>query len=355
MNEPALNRLRTVLESVRSGQNAELKEIVDARDTVLERYRPIFSPEQVADLTADEFKSFLLFQNNRHWLGIHRQGNQIVEDMPRLREAMLVLLDESRPIEERLRRLRPKKEASLVKGLARSVITPILLVSRPDKYGVLNQVAESGMKELDLWPHLDRGVDFAAKYVSVNEILRYLTEELAIDLWTLDALWWGIGSEDEETGSTRVVLEPEAAVDDPMVFGLEKFLHEFLFDNWERTELGSEWDLFEEDGELVGFKYHTGEVGEIDLLARHRSEPKWLVIELKRGRTSDAAVGQALRYRGWVRKRLAAPDEKIEILIIAHKPDPKVMFALEGIDGAGFQTYSVSFALETPSKPWDDD
>ena len=68
----------------------------------------------------------------------------------------------------------------------------------------------------------------------------------------------------------------------------------------------------------MGFKYRT-DVGEIDLLAKHKRKNAWLVIELKRGRTSDIAVGQALRYRGWwVRKRLAARNEKVKTLIIGY-------------------------------------
>ena len=49
------------------------------------------------------------------------------------------------------------------------------------------------------------------------------------------------------------------------VFVLEKYLHEFLVDNWNATELSNEWNLYEEDGEIVGSHYYTSEVGEIDL------------------------------------------------------------------------------------------
>ena len=65
------------------------------------------------------------------------------------------------------------------------------------------------------------------------------------------------------------------------MFGLERYLHEFIVDNWERLDLGKEWALLEKDGEIVGSHFRTGEVGEIDLLAKHKSENRWLVIELE--------------------------------------------------------------------------
>lgn len=347
-----INNLQRILDSLRTGEDTELAEIVEARDEVLGRYQTVFSLEHIPALTAEEFKSFLFFKNNRHWWAIHRQSNLIVEDMDALKKALSVLLDESRTIEDRLRELRPRSSEPKVKGLARSVITPILLIAYPNQYGVLNQVAESALKELDLWPDFERGVDFATRYVAINEILLTLSTKLEIDLWTLDSLWWRIepkSSKESPDESFSEELKGERAR-----FGLENHLHEFLRDNWERTELAQEWILHEEDGELVGYKYNTGEIGEIDLLAKHKSEPRWLVIELKRGRTTDQAVGQVLRYRGWVKRRLAQDKETVEGLVISHEVDPSLQYALDGVDGVNALIYSVSFALHSPVDPWQD-
>lgn len=71
--------------------------ILDDRDEVLARYGQVFSPEGIRALTAEEFRGFLVFRNNRHWKSIHRQGGQIVSDMEALREARLLLVDETQP------------------------------------------------------------------------------------------------------------------------------------------------------------------------------------------------------------------------------------------------------------------
>ena len=69
---------------------------------VIEKYGQMFSPNNLDDLTKDDFKSFLLFRNNKHWKHIQRQNNMITEDMDTLRNALTILLDENKPLSERL-------------------------------------------------------------------------------------------------------------------------------------------------------------------------------------------------------------------------------------------------------------
>ncbi|MEQ9569586.1 MAG: hypothetical protein RLN75_05305, partial [Longimicrobiales bacterium] len=332
--------------------SGEIEPRLEDRDVVLDEYGAVFSPEGIRELTPETFKGFLVFRNNRHWRSIHRQGGQIVSDMDALKEALLLLIDESIPLGERLSRLRPKNGEPMIKGLARSVITPILLVAYPDRYGVLNQVAETAMQQLGVWPDLSAGADFATKYQRVNAVLNELARRLEIDLWTLDGLWADVRPEVEDDEDEVAVL-PEPEDVGYHAFGLEAHLHEFLYDNWDQTELGQDWALLEDEGEVIGFKYNTRTVGEIDLLAHHRSEPRWLVIELKRDRTSDRAVGQALRYRGWVKRHLAEPGETVEAVIIGLRTDPKLMYAIDGLEGVSALTYSVRFAVHEPSVPWE--
>jgi len=40
------------------------KDIIEPRDAVFGRFQPVFSGENAAAITADEFRSFLLLENN---------------------------------------------------------------------------------------------------------------------------------------------------------------------------------------------------------------------------------------------------------------------------------------------------
>lgn len=188
--QSAVSQLREVLERVRVGEDAELGKIVQARDSVLARYRPIFAPSHISGLTAEEFRSFLQFENNHHWSGINRWGTIVTYRMEVLRDTLALLLNESVPIRERVDAVLTPGGRAKISGLGKAVVTPILLISQPLRYGVWNEPAESGMVRLGIWPVPERGVTEGEKYERINRLLLRLAEALEIDLWTLDALWW---------------------------------------------------------------------------------------------------------------------------------------------------------------------
>ena len=119
------------------------------------------------------------------------------------------------------------------------------------------------------------------------------------------------------------IVPIEENVEDPYAFAMEKYLQEFLVDNWARTELGKEYNIYEVDGEIVGKEYLV-DTGRIDILAISKDKKTLLVVELKRGRASDVVVGQILRYMGYVQDELAEKNQNVKGLVIALEDDPKI-------------------------------
>lgn len=134
--------------------------------------------------------------------------------------------------------------------------------------------------------------------------------------------------------SKKTAREP-ADAEGPPVFTSEVDLQRYLETKWEETALAAEWKL-----QAPG-KYNTQEVGEIDFLARHKDEPVWLVLELKVARSTDVAVGQLLRYMGWVKLRLAQESEKIKGFIICASADDTIRYALACVPQISLYRYSV--------------
>ncbi len=232
-----------------------------------------------------------------------------------------------------------------VKGMGKAIVTAILQVAYPDKYGVWNSTSETGMKMLDLWPQFDRGTTMGVRYARINRILLSLAEDLQVSLWTLDTLWWLLADDTGDGDGTGEIQPSGVERARTLGFSLERHLHEFLRDNWDDTDLGKEWDLYSEPGdEEAGYEYPCG-VGQIDLLAKHRSEPRWLVLELKRGQTSDSTVGQIMRYIGWVENHVATEEEDVEGIIIARQADKKLRYALATLPSVSLQLYEVDFRL----------
>lgn len=147
------------------------------------------------------------------------------------------------------------------------------------------------------------------------------------------------------TGNVRPnLIATDELVEDPSVFALEKHLEDFLVQNWASTELAKDYDIFEEDGEAAGQQYPT-DTGPIDILAIHKDKKELLVVELKKGRASDAVVGQIQRYMGYVLDELAEPDQNVRGCIIALEDDIRLRRALRVTTNIDFYRYQVSFKL----------
>ncbi len=140
------------------------------------------------------------------------------------------------------------------------------------------------------------------------------------------------------------LISTDETVEDPSVFALEQHLEDFLVHNWSQTELGKNYDIYEEDGELVGQQYPT-DTGDIDILAISKDKKELLVVELKKGRVSDSVVGQIQRYMGYVIDELAEKDQKVKGIIIALEDDLRIKRALKVANNIEFYRYHVSFNL----------
>jgi hypothetical protein len=322
-----------------------LHALVGAREEVLAHYQPLFTEDGIDGISEQEFRGFLMFRNNRHWSGLQRMGPAITRDMRALRQALRELLDEGVGAGRRLDALLPGGRAR-VKKLGKAVLTPILMIAHPDRYGVWNGTSEGAIQELGLWPDFERGASAGTRYEILNELLLRLAADLGTDLWTLDALWWRVLRPFDQLDTEEEEEIGEEAGTGGQRFGLERHLHNFLFDNWESTDLGREWDLDEDGGDIKGHGYERPTlIGKIDLLAHHKSEPRWLVIELKRDQSSDDTVGQVLRYMGWVQSELATAQESVEGLVVAHAEDEKLRYALKVTPAVRFMRYEVDFRL----------
>lgn len=323
----------------------EVKKILDAQDGVLARYSPAFQRGRIETLEESVLRSFLRFENNQHWSGLHRQVTRVCADMDATRAALTELVNEARPISERMQ---PVTE---IKGMGKGIITAILHVAYPAKYGVWNNTSNDGLGKLGLLPNFARGASFGERYEAVNEVLVALAAELGVDLWTLDTLWWSLGAgEHDEEEEQREALSPETPIPSspPKAarFALERHLHDYMFDNWEMLDLAHDWEIYVRDGEPeAGYEFRTP-IGRIDLLARHKREPRWLVIELKREKSSDAVVGQVLRYMGWVQRHLVDDGDAVEGLVVATEGDPQLHYALDVVPSVSFKSYEVEFRLK---------
>ena len=163
---------------------------------------------------------------------------------------------------------------------------------------------------------------------TVSDISNYATE--------LEQL---IGGKKQPT-----IISTDETVEDPSVFALEKHLEDFLIANWKQTELGKNYDIYEEDGQQLGKQYPT-DTGFMDILAISKDKKELLVVELKKGRASDNVVGQIQRYMGFALEELAENGQTVKGVIIALEDDNRIRRALAVAPNIEFYRYQVSFKL----------
>jgi restriction system protein len=142
----------------------------------------------------------------------------------------------------------------------------------------------------------------------------------------------------------QAIIATDSTIEDPAVFALEKHLEDFLVQNWKNTELGKHYDIYEEEGQLIGKQYPSDTVP-LDILAISKDKKSLLVVELKRGRASDNVVGQIQRYMGFVKEELAEPNQQVRGVIIALEDDLRIRRALSVTTNIEFYRYQVSFKL----------
>ena len=140
------------------------------------------------------------------------------------------------------------------------------------------------------------------------------------------------------------LISTDTTVENPSEFALEKHLEDFLVKNWNNTDLGKNYKIYEEEGELVGQQYPS-DTGPIDILAVSKDHKTLLVVELKKGRVSDNVVGQIQRYMGFVKDELAETNQEVKGVIIGLEDDVRIKRALSVTTNIEFYRYQVSFKL----------
>jgi RecB family endonuclease NucS len=117
--------------------------------------------------------------------------------------------------------------------------------------------------------------------------------------------------------------------------------------NWESINFGAKLARYRTEDES-GRQFPAGPWS-IDFLCIEKGTGDLVVVELKRGKTSDATVGQVLRYVSWVKKNLAKDGQKVKGIIIAKEVDEGLSCAVQELTNVEVYTYKVDFTL-TPIK-----
>ena len=312
------------------------------------RWKEWIDPEKIETLSNEELKQqFLEYFNEgagRHpFNAVYR--DRIVRDINRFRKTMPYLLDETIPINKRLDEVLKHDGKYHIEGVGKGLATSFLMDLDPEKYATWNNKIDMGLGALGVKPTFERGESWGSRYQKVLKVLTHIKSlKPVLNFLDVDHFLHIVSAEEEGIEAVKAVAEEQISDERAkMEFAMEKYLEEFIEANFERISFGMDLELYQ-DEESSGRQYPTA-IGNIDLLARHKKTKEFVVIELKKGRSSDAVVGQILRYMGWVKENLATDQETVRGIIIVKEKDEKIEYAIKMIPNISLFIYNVSFEL----------
>ena len=170
------------------------------RGRAKERYRDMFSPDNLEKMSESDFVSFLYFRNNRCWTQLYRQGLKLVNNMPALKKAISHLQEDELPIEDRLNDVL-RGGSYWIHGFGINIATGILhICDTKEQYGVWNNRTEDALRKLH---YLDRKIyNLGSMYLIINNYLHQLKSDLSkcrpemnVNLELVDGFVWFVSKD----------------------------------------------------------------------------------------------------------------------------------------------------------------
>jgi Endonuclease NucS len=150
----------------------------------------------------------------------------------------------------------------------------------------------------------------------------------------------------ESLGGSIPFAQSAAVFASQSEFALESHLEEFIDKNWNRIDFGRKLTRYATDEEN-GRQFPAGQWS-IDFLCTDTSNGNLVVVELKKGQTSDATVSQILQYITWVEENIADQGQHVEGIIVAKEIDDSLRYALKKQPHVQVLTYRVDFTFQKP-------
>lgn len=153
-----------------------------------------------------------------------------------------------------------------------------------------------------------------------------------------------VGRVDGDGAASTPALAEESEDSANGIFALESHLRDYLAKNLPKlTDHDEPLKLYVSPDGRDGVEFQT-DVGPIDLLAVD-SNGDYYVMELKVNRGVDQALGQILRYMGWIATRLANGKQVYGVIMAANISD-KLKYAATQVPQVRLMEYRLAVTLQ---------
>ena len=157
---------------------------LERKKKAFDKWRDIFDPANLQNLSREDFQKFLTFNENQSWDGIQRQSS-VYSNMDRLRRTLLYLLTDLneiplREIKERLDNVLSSNGTYKIPGLGKAVVTGIMhICDTRNRLSVWNSKVTQALKVLRLYKWNPQNTP-GQQYLGYNTILRLLGRQYGL-------------------------------------------------------------------------------------------------------------------------------------------------------------------------------
>lgn len=139
-------------------------------------------------------------------------------------------------------------------------------------------------------------------------------------------------------------LENKSNINKQMSVSSEKILEDLIEDKILKGQKVFDKKLkIYEDEINYGRQLVAGNYGRIDLLAKESDEDNLIIIELKKGKSDDAVVGQISRYISWVKNNLAKNNQDVNGIICVYESSEVLDMSVDNIPNIEVYEYGLEF------------
>ncbi|MEM3565191.1 MAG: endonuclease NucS [Candidatus Jordarchaeaceae archaeon] len=310
------------------------------------------NPEKIKEMPDDELKRrFIEYYSGGEGRQTLNQiwRDRIIRDVSKFREMVTYLLDESISVEERFSNVVSSNGNYHIDGVGKALASAFLMDFKPEKYCVWNNKTEMGFSVLEWSTPYESSHDVGTKYVKVLEKLKELRDiigkGLDLDFDQVDNFLHWIAAEEEGINVVKSIIGDSGLQETGMVLEAleEKIVQKLLERNFENIFAPLNLKLYDGDPDQFGALFNTP-AGIIDFLAVNKNTGDFIVVELKVGKVSDCAIGQILRYMGYVKTNLAG-EKNVRGIILAEEIDDKSKYALTMTPEVEFKKYKLNIQL----------
>jgi len=276
--------------------------------------------------------------------------DRIIRDVSTFKKRFLFLLDEKLPLDKRFTDIVSSNGDKHIDGVGKALASGFLMDLNNEKYCIWNNKTEMGFNVLGIETPYISNDTYGTRYVKVLDQLKRIKDDIGAglnyDYDSIDSFLHWVSAEEEGKIAVKKLIGEETLTETGIVIEApeEKFVQKLIERNFDNIFSYHNLKLYDNDPDQNGFQYNT-KVGRIDFLCIDKNTDDIVVIELKTGKVTEGAIGQVMKYMGFIQEEILSEGHKVRGILLGEDLDDKARYALKLVPQIEFKKYKLNIDI----------